>query len=64
MIWQGEVFGEHVRVVRCQQIEGAGSVYHVGAEFLWIDMPGSRSLREFVHSAVGQDQSLPPGSPL
>jgi len=41
----GDEFSEEVQVVRCQQIAGAGSVYHVGATFLWTASPSSGSLR-------------------
>jgi len=41
----GAEFVGEVLVVRCQNIEGAGSVYHVGAKFLWIGPPGHRTLR-------------------
>ena len=46
-------FVEDVQVVRCQQIEGAGSLYHVGAKFLWIAVPGERSLRRAMHAGGG-----------
>ena len=46
-------FVEDVQVVRCQQIEGAGSLYHVGAEFLWTAVPGERSLRRAMHAGGG-----------
>jgi hypothetical protein len=42
---EGSAFTEDVQIVRCQQIEGAGSVYHVGAKFLWTASPHSGSLR-------------------
>lgn len=41
----GAAFSEHVQVVRCQQIAGSGSLYHVGAKFLWTASPDSGSLR-------------------
>ena len=41
----GDEFSEEVQVVRCQQIAGAGSVYHVGATFLWTASPATGSLR-------------------
>lgn len=45
----GEVmYADDVRVARVQQIEGAGSTWHVGAEFLWTSPPGPRSLRRVV----------------
>jgi hypothetical protein len=33
LLWNGEEFVEELRVVRCRQIEGAGSVYHVEPSF-------------------------------
>jgi PilZ domain len=57
LLWEGEEFVEELRVVRCRQIEGAGSLYHVGAEFLWTDPPGSRSLRRAMRG-VSQPLSL------
>ena len=51
--WNGEEFTEDIRVVRCQQIEGAGSIYHVGAQFLWTRMPGRGSLRHACRQAGG-----------
>jgi hypothetical protein len=44
----GDEFVDDVQIVRCQEIEGGGHVYHVGAEFLWTDTPGKRSLRQLV----------------
>ena len=41
----GEEFEDNVQVVRCQRVDGAGSVYQVGAKFLWTSIPGRRSLR-------------------
>jgi hypothetical protein len=41
----GEEFREELQVVRCQKIAGAGSVYHVGAKFLWTAAPPPGSLR-------------------
>ena len=41
----GEEFVDDLMVVRCQPIEGAGSVFHVGAKFLWTEAPGRRTLR-------------------
>ena len=34
-----------VQIVRCQPIAGGGSVYHLGARFLWTTPPGASSLR-------------------
>ena len=41
----GEEFMDDLMVVRCQPIEGAGSIFHVGAKFLWTDPPGRKALR-------------------
>jgi hypothetical protein len=41
----GEEFTDDLMVVRCQAIEGAGSIFHVGAKFLWTDSPGRTALR-------------------
>jgi len=41
----GEEFVDDLMVVRCQAIEGSGSVFHVGAKFLWTEAPGRRRLR-------------------
>ena len=45
LVLDGDEFTDEVRVVRCQPIEGAGSVHHVGAEFLWTLPPDRQSLR-------------------
>jgi len=36
---------DDVQVVRCQPIEGAGSLFQVGAKFLWTAAHGRDSLR-------------------
>jgi hypothetical protein len=41
----GREFVDDVQIVRCQPIEGAGSLFQVGARFLWTAMPGKDSLR-------------------
>jgi len=41
----GSEFADDVQVVRCQPIEGAGALYHVGARFLWTVAPGKGTLR-------------------
>jgi hypothetical protein len=60
--WEGEEFVEELRVVRCRQIEGAGSVYHVAVEFLWTAPPGSRSLRRAMLGAGPAAATDPPTS--
>ena len=41
----GRELVDDVQIVRCQTIEGAGSLYQVGARFLWTMMPGKGALR-------------------
>ena len=41
----GRELADHVQVVRCQAIEGAGSLFQVGARFLWTVAPSRDSLR-------------------
>ncbi len=45
---EGDTFADAVRVSRVQQVHGAGTEWHLGAEFLWTTHPGSRSLRRMV----------------
>ena len=52
----GDEFADDVRVVRCQQIEGAGSVFHVGAQFLWTASPSGRSLRQLMSRALASSR--------
>ena len=50
----GREFADYVRVVRCQAIEGAGSVYHVGAEFLSTAPPFAESFRYVIRHESGE----------
>jgi hypothetical protein len=45
VVIDGCELADEVQIVRCQPIAGAGSVYHVGARFLWTRPPGTTSLR-------------------
>ena len=45
VVIDGREFLDDAKVVRCQAIAGAGSIYHVGAQFLWTHPPDARSLR-------------------
>ncbi len=47
----GAEFTDDLQVVRCQPIEGAGAVYHVGAQFLWMATPTPSSLRQMIRHA-------------
>ena len=42
----GRELADEIQVVRCQAIEGAGSLYQVGARFLWTVAPGEGTLRQ------------------
>lgn len=52
LILAGDEFTEDVQVVRCQKIAGAGSLYHVGAKFLWTAPPAPGSLRRAMRRRV------------
>jgi hypothetical protein len=52
LIWLGEEFVEDVRVVRCQPIRGAGTLYQLGVEFLWTHPPAVKSLRHAMQRLV------------
>lgn len=62
---QGRELTDDVQIVRCQAIAGAGERYHVGAEFLWTQPLGRRSLRGALRAspiefaAIGQEGALP-----
>jgi len=45
VVIDGRELVDDVQIVRCQPIAGAGSIYHIGAEFLWTSPPGVRSIR-------------------
>jgi hypothetical protein len=48
----GEVFVDDVRVTRCVFVEGSGSLYRVGAEFVQTRRPGEHSIRRAVTSML------------
>ena len=45
---QRETFVDDVRVTRCVLVEGSGSIYRVGAEFVQTRRPGEHSIRRAV----------------
>jgi hypothetical protein len=54
LVIEGRALVDHIAVVRCQPIAGAGSVYHVGARFLWIGRLTEHSVRQtFGQPAAG-----------
>jgi len=48
VIVNGEARVDDIRLSRCVFVEGSGVVYRAGAEFLWTDLPGERSVRRAV----------------
>lgn len=42
-----QVLADDIKVTRCVELQGAGSKYRVGAQFLWTSNPGPQSLRRF-----------------
>ena len=45
---QRETFIDDIRVTRCVLVEGSGSVYRVGAEFVQTHRPGEHSIRRAI----------------
>ena len=45
---QRETFVDDVRVTRCVLVEGSGSIYRVGAEFVQTRRPGENSIRRAI----------------
>jgi PilZ domain len=45
---QRDTFADDVRVTRCVLVEGSGSIYRVGAEFVQTRRPGEHSIRRAV----------------
>jgi len=56
----GSEFVDDVQVVRCQPIEGAGSLYQVGARFLWTVSPGKGTLRRALGRPIGVQEKPGP----
>jgi hypothetical protein len=51
---------DHLVVVRCQPKQGAGSVYHVGAQFLWLGSLTRHTLRGALGRPLERVPTLPP----
>jgi hypothetical protein len=45
---QQDTFVDDVRITRCVLVEGSGSNYQVGAEFVQTQRPGERSIRRAI----------------
>jgi hypothetical protein len=48
IVFGGREFDDAVRVVRCQALEGAGSVYNIGTQFLATTPPYAGTLRYLI----------------
>lgn len=42
---EGHEVTDHVLVVRCQPIAGAGTLHHIGARLLWVAAPTTQTIR-------------------
>jgi hypothetical protein len=60
VVFDGLEYTDDVRIMRCRPSEGSGSVYYLGAEFLWTTRPGDRSLRRIL--ATLQASAVKPGT--
>lgn len=54
IVINGQDLADHVLVVRCQAIQGAGAVHHVGARFLSTDSPVRQTIRHTVGHPAGE----------
>ncbi len=50
----GHEFDDTVRVVRCQALVGAGSIYHVGTQFLSTTPPYAGTLRHLMRRELNR----------
>jgi hypothetical protein len=50
----GREFDDTVRVVRCQELAGAGSIYHVGTQFLSTTPPYAGTLRHLMRRELNR----------
>jgi hypothetical protein len=54
LAFAGGDFEDTVQIVRCQEITGAGAVYHVGTTFLTTTPPSIESLRYLIRREAGR----------
>ena len=52
--FSGGDFEDTVQIVRCQEITGAGAVYHIGTTFLTTTPPSIESLRYLIRRESGR----------
>lgn len=48
---EGHEVTDHILVVRCQSIAGAGTLHHIGARLLWVAAPTSQTIRHALSPA-------------
>jgi PilZ domain len=51
--FSGGDFEDTVQIVRCQEITGAGAIYHIGTKFLTTTPPSIESLRYLIRRESG-----------
>lgn len=45
LVIDGHELADHILVMRCQAIAGAGPLHHVGARLLWVETPTAHTIR-------------------
>jgi hypothetical protein len=45
LVIDGHELADHILVMRCQPIAGAGPLHHVGARLLWVESPTAHTIR-------------------
>jgi hypothetical protein len=45
LVIDGHELADHILVVRCQPIAGAGPLHHIGARLLWVETPTAHTIR-------------------
>jgi hypothetical protein len=45
LVMEGHELADHILVVRCQGIAGAGTLHHIGARLLWVEAPSAHTIR-------------------
>ena len=48
---EGNEVTDHILVVRCQPIAGAGTLHHIGARLLWVAAPTAQTIRHALSPA-------------
>ena len=63
-LMDGREFADHVQVMRCQPIEGAGSLFQVGVRFLLTTACGERTLRQALWRPPSSGDDAAQGQPI